>query len=267
MLGLNVVYHFAAVISNVTADSSGIISTSKINVDKAAITASRANSVRLCAKISAFWGGTALESFTIEAHHDRALRVGSIGALGLASSNVELHAPFIVAGKFCSHLPLVEVQALLRGIDFFFKNYCSIALSVDNASLSGSYTVSSASVLSSHVDEAVILGAYSSYKGVVFLDWHSTGCGFKWLKARYLSMTSCLTLPSIVATSNAEESSSVSLNVTFMIWSVWEVFRAVWNSGHIVNSLADLHLIVFEDAGFLAAITLGPFVTTELLTF
>ena len=80
-------------------------------------------------------------------------------------------------------------------------------------------------------------------------------------------MTSCLTLPSIVATSNAEKSSSVSLDVALVIWSIWKVFGAVWNSGHIVNSLIDLHHIVFEDAGFLAAITLGPFVTTELLTF
>jgi len=37
VLGLDIVYHFAAIISNVAADSSGIISTSKINVDEAAI--------------------------------------------------------------------------------------------------------------------------------------------------------------------------------------------------------------------------------------
>jgi len=77
-------------------------------------------------------------------------------------------------------------------------------------------------------------------------------------------MASCLALPSIVATPNAEESSSVSLDVTFVIWSIWKVFRAVWDSGNVVNSLADLHLVVLEDASFLAAITLGPFVNTEL---
>jgi hypothetical protein len=175
MLSFNVVYHFAAVISNVAADSSGIISTSKINVDEAVITVFRANSVRLCAKIFACWSRTALESFTIEAHHNRALRVGSVCYLGLASNHVELHTPFVVVGKFGSHLPLVEVQALLRGVNFFLKNYSSITLSVDNASLSGSNTVSSASILSSHIDEAVILGANCSYKSVVLLNWHSTG--------------------------------------------------------------------------------------------
>jgi len=65
--------------------------------------------VRFSAKIFACWGGAAFESFTIEAHYNRALRVGIVGALGLASSHVKLYTTFVVAGKFSSHLPFVEV--------------------------------------------------------------------------------------------------------------------------------------------------------------
>jgi hypothetical protein len=69
MLSLCIVNNFAAFVSNVAADASCVISTCKVNIDKATIAASRTNSMRLRGQIFASWGRTALKSLTIEAHN------------------------------------------------------------------------------------------------------------------------------------------------------------------------------------------------------
>ena len=77
-------------------------------------------------------------------------------------------------------------------------------------------------------------------------------------------MTSSLALPNVVATSNTEKSSSISFDIARVIWSIVKVAGSVWNSGNIINGLADLHLIVLEDASLLASVSLRPFVNTQL---
>ena len=107
MLSLCIVYDFAAFVSNVAADASCIISTCKVNIDKATIAASRTNSMRLGGQIFACWGGTALKSFTIEAHYDRALGVGSISTLSLAPRHVKLDTSLSITSEDSSHFPFV----------------------------------------------------------------------------------------------------------------------------------------------------------------
>jgi len=77
-------------------------------------------------------------------------------------------------------------------------------------------------------------------------------------------MTSCLALPSVTAATDTEESSPIALNVASVIWPIVEVAGSVWNSGDIIYCLAYLNLVMLEDAGFLAAVSLGPFVDTKL---
>ena len=54
------------------------------------------------------------------------------------------------------------------------------------------------------------------------------------------------------------------MNVASVIWPIVEVTGSVWNSGDIIYCLAYLNLVMLEDAGLLAAVSLGPFVDTKL---
>jgi hypothetical protein len=77
-------------------------------------------------------------------------------------------------------------------------------------------------------------------------------------------MTCCLTLPSVTAATDAEESSPITLNVASVIWPIVEVAGSIWNTRDIIYCLANLNLVMFEDAGLLAAVSLCPFVNTKL---